>query len=177
MNVSYLLSFFSELLDLIFKASPGCGIPAMWKFLSIFQMWVLPYDNRGLTHLQSTFCGLSRRDRVGGPHLQGCCGDGAITLNCSGLKYCLLEVRLYCSWCSPYPESRPALGACCSDSSRNSMSEPREPIGTQNSIWGDSVSFQLYCVCASTYIEACFLQEAQTAADICILYNLMQRSD
>lgn len=31
MNVSYLLSFFSELLDLIFKASPGCGIPAIWK--------------------------------------------------------------------------------------------------------------------------------------------------
>lgn len=31
MNVSYLLSFFSELLDLIFKASPGCGILAIWK--------------------------------------------------------------------------------------------------------------------------------------------------
>lgn len=50
MNVSYLLSFFSELLDLIFKASPGCGILAIWKcfylsskceyFLMITEAWL-----------------------------------------------------------------------------------------------------------------------------------------
>lgn len=131
---------------------------------------------------ETPFCGLSHTDLAWGPHLAGHCGDAVTTLNSSGLKYYILATTLSvaCGWGAPPALGLgPALGARCSSTSWNVVSEHiiQGALQGHKTALGVTLFIFNYCVCVSTYIEACSPREVRTAANSRILPALMQRAD